>query len=136
MADPSGDLVVNEDLTIPATELSWRFSKSSGPGGQSVNTTDSRAELRWDPTTSRVLTDAQRNRLRTPFVIVASRHRTQLQNRQSARHRLVEQVTAELTRSSKRRRRTRPTKGSVTRRLDSKRKRSAVKAGRRRPAAD
>ena len=56
MADPTSDLVVTDDLTIPATELHWRFSRSSGPGGQSVNTSDSRVELRWDPATSHVLT--------------------------------------------------------------------------------
>ena len=45
MADPTSDLVVADDLTIPASELRWRFSRSSGPGGQSVNTSDSRVEL-------------------------------------------------------------------------------------------
>ena len=136
MHDVTGDLVVNEALTIPATELTWRFSRSSGPGGQSVNTTDSRAELRWDPATSHVLTGAQRSRLRTPFHVVASEYRTQLQNRQAARRRLAERIDEELTRSRKHRRRTRPTKGSVKRRLDSKRKRSQTKANRRRPAVD
>ncbi|HNO16387.1 MAG TPA: peptide chain release factor-like protein, partial [Actinomycetota bacterium] len=47
MSDPTSDLEVSDDLTIPATELQWRFSRSSGPGGQSVNTSDSRVELIW-----------------------------------------------------------------------------------------
>ena len=136
MHDVTGDLVVNEQLTIPATELAWRFSRSSGPGGQSVNTTDSRVELRWDPATSHVLTASQRTRLHGLFTVVASEYRTQLQNRQAARHRLAERVDEELTRPRKHRRRTRPTKASVKRRLDSKRKRSQTKANRRRPAID
>ncbi len=77
MADPTSDLVVADDLTIPASELRWRFSRSSGPGGQSVNTSDSRVELFWDPVGSRVLTPSQRDRLRTSFTVVASEHRTQ-----------------------------------------------------------
>ena len=136
MADPTGDLVVNDTLTIPASELHWRFSRSSGPGGQSVNTSDSRVELTWDPRTSQALTAFQRHVLRTPFVITASEHRSQLQNRQAARHRLARKVASALAGPPKRRRRTKPTGASVTRRLDAKRKRSSLKASRRRPAAD
>lgn len=133
MVDPTSDLFVTEDLTIPATELRWRFSRSSGPGGQSVNTSDSRVELTWDPAASHVLTPAQRNRLRSPFTVAASEHRSQLQNRQAARHRLARNVVSALASSRTRRRRTRPTAGSVTRRMDAKRKRSQLKASRRRP---
>lgn len=134
MVDPTSDLPVTNELTIPATELQWRFSRSSGPGGQSVNTTDSRVELIWDPATSHVLTPAQRNRLRSAFVVTASEHRSQLQNRQAARHRLARKVTSALAGPGKRRRRTRPSGASVTRRLDAKRKRSQIKATRRRPS--
>jgi len=132
MADPTSDLVVDDGLTIPAGELQWRFSRSSGPGGQSVNTSDSRVELTWDPRTSRVLTAQQRHLLRTPFVIAAAEHRSQLQNRQAARHRLARRVQSALA-PKRKRRRTRPSGASVTRRLDAKRKRSAIKASRRRP---
>ena len=133
MADPTSDLVVADDLTIPASELRWRFSRSSGPGGQSVNTSDSRVELFWDPGGSRVLTPSQRDRLRTSFTVVASEHRSQLQNRQAARHRLARNVVSALAGPRKRRRRTRPTRGSVTRPREAKRKRSQLKATRRRP---
>jgi len=136
MADPTGDLVVNDTLTIPASELHWRFSRSSGPGGQSVNTSDSRVELTWDPRTSQALTAFQRHVLRTPFVITASEHRSQLQNRQAARHRLARRIESALAPSRKRRRRTRPTAASRTRRLDAKRKRSSLKATRRRPSPE
>jgi len=136
MADPTGDLVVNDSLTIPATELHWRFSRSSGPGGQSVNTSDSRVELTWDPRTSQVLTPYQRHVLRTPFVIAASEHRSQLQNRQAARHRLIRRIESALAPQRKRRRRTRPTAASRTRRMDAKRKRSSLKASRRRPSPE
>ena len=132
MADPTSDMAVDDGLTIPAGELQWRFSRSSGPGGQSVNTSDSRVELTWDPRTSRVLTAQQRHLLRTPFVITAAEHRSQLQNRQAARHRLARRVQSALA-PKRKRRRTRPSGASVTRRLDAKRKRSAIKASRRRP---
>lgn len=136
MSDPTSDLEVGPDLTIPATELQWRFSRSSGPGGQSVNTSDSRVELTWDPRTSRVLTAYQRHALRAPFVITASEHRSQLQNRQAARHRLVRKVQSALEPKRKRRRRTRPSAASQTRRMDAKRKRSSLKATRRTPPMD
>ncbi|MCU0299820.1 MAG: aminoacyl-tRNA hydrolase [Candidatus Nanopelagicales bacterium] len=135
MVDPTSDLWVSDDLTIPASELSWRFSRSSGPGGQSVNTSDSRVELIWDPRSSHALTAYQRHMLRTPFVVSASEHRSQLQNRQAARHRLAQRVASALV-PRKRRRRTRPSGASVTRRLDAKRKRSQIKASRRRPRGD
>ncbi|HQR80181.1 MAG TPA: alternative ribosome rescue aminoacyl-tRNA hydrolase ArfB [Actinomycetota bacterium] len=135
MADPTSDLVVNGELTIPARELQWRFSRSSGPGGQSVNTSDSRVVLVWDPRTSHALTSQQRHLLRTPFTVTASEHRSQLQNRQAARHRLARRVESALT-PKRKRRRTRPTGASVTRRLEAKRQRSAIKASRRRPPVE
>lgn len=136
MSDPTSDLHVTDELTIPASELMWRFSKSSGPGGQAVNTTDSRVELSWDPATSRVLTGRQRAQLRSPFTVTASEHRSQLQNRQAARHRLARRVASALAGPGKRRRPTRPGAAARTRRLQAKRRRSELKAGRRRPAAE
>lgn len=136
MSDPTGDLVVTDAFTIPGRELHWHFSRSSGPGGQSVNTSDSRVELRWDARTSTVVTGVAKDRLRREFVVTASEHRSQLQNRQAARHRLAKQVASALAGPKKRRRRTKPTGASVTRRLDAKRKRSAIKASRRRPVGE
>ncbi|MDN6795154.1 MAG: aminoacyl-tRNA hydrolase, partial [Propionibacterium sp.] len=84
---PTADLRVTAALTVPAAELSWRFSRSSGPGGQGVNTTDSRVELIWDIASSQVLSESQRarllERLDTRLVhgvvtVVASEHRAQL----------------------------------------------------------
>ncbi|MBE7189201.1 MAG: hypothetical protein INR67_13015, partial [Jatrophihabitans endophyticus] len=85
-------------LTVPAAELIERFSRSSGPGGQSVNTTDSRVELRWDVASSRALTEPQRERLLVALAgrlvggvitVAASEHRSQLLNRTAARARLA-----------------------------------------------
>lgn len=135
MTDPTSDLLVSDELTIPARELQWRFSRSSGPGGQSVNTSDSRVELVWDPRTSTALSASQRHLLRTPITVTASEHRSQLQNRQAARHRLARRVQSALT-PKRKRRRTRPTGASVTRRLEAKRQRSAIKASRRRPPTE
>ena len=86
------DVQVNERLTIPAAELSWRFSRSSGPGGQGVNTTDSRVELSWDLAGSEVLPPALRDRavqrlgsrlVQGVLTVVASEHRSQLRNREA-----------------------------------------------------
>ena len=105
MNEPGGDLViptapgVRHGLVIPAVELVERFSRSSGPGGQGVNTTDSRVELVFDPETSTALTPSQRERIVTALagrlvggrvVIVASEQRSQLRNRAAARDRLVD----------------------------------------------
>jgi ribosome-associated protein len=135
MSDPTADLVVTDELTIPATELQWSFSRSSGPGGQSVNTSDSRVQLQWDPRRSRVLTAYQRDRLREMITVTASEHRSQLQNRQAARHRLARRVESALT-PRRKRRRTRPSGAAVTRRLEAKRRRSALKASRRTPSGE
>jgi ribosome-associated protein len=88
---------IPDGLVIPDAELVERFSRSSGPGGQSVNTTDSRVELRWDVAGSNALGEAQRARLLDRLgarltdgavTIVSSEHRSQLQNRTAARARL------------------------------------------------
>src|SRR5258708_26879752 len=100
-----GDLRVNSWLVIPANELSERFSRSSGPGGQGVNTTDSRVELSFDVARSPSLPEHQRARalarLRGRLVdgvltIVASEHRSQRRNRDAARERLVALLQAAL----------------------------------------
>ena len=100
MAEP---LVVSPRLSIPDAELSWRFSRSSGPGGQSVNTTDSRVELSFDVARSPALGPTLRaralerlgDRLVDGVVTVAAEeHRSQLRNRQAARARLAELLRA------------------------------------------
>jgi ribosome-associated protein len=119
-------------LTIPATELVERFSRSSGPGGQSVNTTDSRVELEYDVLASVALSDAQRARavgtLGSPVVVVASEHRSQHRNRVAARERLAERLRAALAPPPPPRRATRPTRGSQRRRLEAKKQRGQTKS--------
>ena len=137
MNAPGGDLAVAAGpglpvgLVIPAVELVERFSRSSGPGGQSVNTSDSRVELEYDVVTSTALTDAQRARaigsIGSPVVIVASEHRSQHRNRMAARERLVERLRTALAPPPPARRATRPTKGSQRRRLDTKKQRGQTK---------
>jgi ribosome-associated protein len=141
MADarPGGDLVITPELRIPAAELAWRFSRSSGPGGQNVNRTDSRVELVWDLAASAVLPPLLRARalrrlegrlVEGCVVIAASEQRSQWQNRVAAQRRLVELLQEAIKPPPPPRRATRPTRGSVERRLAAKQRRSAVK-GRR-----
>ncbi len=132
--------MVTRTLVIPATELRERFSRSSGPGGQGVNTADSRVELTWDVAGSAVLTPTQRSRLLEHLgprlvdgtvTIAASEHRTQLANRRAARERLGALVRDAAAPPPPPRRATRPTRGSQRRRLDTKKQRGEVKRGRR-----
>lgn len=129
-------------LTIPDAELAERFSRSSGPGGQSVNTADTRVELRWDVATSAAVTDDQRTRLLAALesrlvdgalVVTASEHRAQLRNREAARARLGHYVTEALEPPAPARRATRPSRAARARRIDAKRRRGQLKAGRREP---
>lgn len=126
-------------LTVPAGELVERFSRSSGPGGQGVNTTDSRVELLFDPAASVALTETQRERLLRALAdqliagrisIVASEHRSQLRNRSAARERLAGLLRAALAPPPPSRKATRPTRGSQQRRLAAKKRRSDLKSGR------
>ncbi len=134
------DLAVTRALVIPGAELRERFSRSSGPGGQGVNTADSRVELTWDVGGSAVLTPTQRARLLEALgarlvdgslTIAASEHRTQLANRRAARERLTALVRDAAAPPPPSRRATRPTRGSQRRRLDTKKQRGEVKRGRR-----
>ncbi|AXH95672.1 alternative ribosome rescue aminoacyl-tRNA hydrolase ArfB [Ornithinimicrobium avium] len=129
-------------LVVPAGELEERFTRASGPGGQGVNTTDSRVELWWDPATSTTLTAHQRERVTgalTAYLVggrvrvVAAEHRSQRRNRKAARERLAELIREALAPPPPPRRATKPTRGSQRRRLDAKRRRSAIKARRTRP---
>lgn len=135
-------LRVSAGVTIPESELSWRFSRSSGPGGQGVNTADSRAELVWDAAASTALSPAQRERLLDRLggrlvdgvlTIAASEHRAQLRNRDAARERLVALVGEALRPPAPPRRATKPSRGSKERRLKAKQRRTDVKQLRQRP---
>jgi ribosome-associated protein len=137
MAD---DLPVRGSIAIPRSELSWRFSRSSGPGGQSVNTADSRVELRWDLAASPILPPAMRARaldrlagrlVDGVLVVTAQEHRAQLQNRRAAEARLVALVAAAIAPGPPARRATKPSRGAVQRRLDAKRARAVTKRNRR-----
>jgi ribosome-associated protein len=145
------DLVIRQrrglpnGLVIPDAELVERFSRSSGPGGQGVNTTDSRVELSWDVESSSALTDAQRARLVERLsdrlidgvlTIAASEHRSQLQNRTAARARLQHLLVDALEPPSPPRRATRPSRSAKARRVDAKKRRGTIKANRQRPADD
>jgi ribosome-associated protein len=142
---PGGDLRLPpsrglpDGLIIPDAEIVERFSRSSGPGGQSVNTTDSRVELAWDVAHSTALSEPQRARLLARLdgrlvdgvlTITASEHRAQLRNRGAARERLVALVASALAPEPVRRA-TRPSRAARQARLDAKRRRSALKASRR-----
>jgi ribosome-associated protein len=148
---PGDDLVLPvgpgapDGLVIPAVELVERFSRSSGPGGQSVNTTDSRVELEFDVVGSTALTDAQRRRALKALaarlvdgrlVLVASEHRSQHRNRVAARERLVDLLGRALAPPPPPRRPTRPSRAAKRRRLEAKRQRSATKALRSRVRDD
>lgn len=130
------NLPVGRGVVIPGHELTVRTSRTSGPGGQGVNTTDSRVELRWDVAGSAALDDAQRARLRERLgprltvdgvlVLHAEEHRSQHRNRDAARARLRDLVSDALV-PPRPRRPTRRTRASVERRLDAKRRRGERK---------
>lgn len=131
-------------LVVPAGELVEQFSHASGPGGQGVNTTDSRVQLRFDIGTTTALDETQRQRALqelstrlsgTVLVINAAEHRSQRRNRTAARERLSTLLRDALV-PPRPRKRTKPTRGSKRRRLKAKRVRSEVKQNRKRPNAD
>jgi ribosome-associated protein len=131
---------VTPRLEIPEGELSWRFSRSSGPGGQSVNTADSRVELSFDVSRSRALPPHLRQRalqrLRARLVdgvvtVAASEQRSQLLNREAALERLGELLRTAMAPPPPPRRPTRPSGAARLRRLEDKRRRGAVKRMRR-----
>jgi ribosome-associated protein len=140
----AADLPVTSRVTIPGDELSERFSRSSGPGGQGVNTTDSRVELVWDLGDSALpaeLLDKVRRRLGSringdTLAVVASERRSQLRNREAARERLAGLVARALEPPPPPRRATRPSRGATERRLAAKKRRSATKRTRRSSSDD
>jgi ribosome-associated protein len=135
-----GDLRLRGALVVPESELSWRFSRSSGPGGQSVNTTDSRAELSFDVARTSALGPVLKARalerlgdrlVDGVITVAASEHRSQLQNRRAAEERLTELLVEAVAPPPRQRRNTRPSKGAVQRRLDEKKRRGQTKRLRR-----
>jgi ribosome-associated protein len=135
-----GPLRVTRSIVIPEKELRWRFSKSSGPGGQSVNTTDSRVELSLDLSTTTALGPVQRSRAlerlagRTVdgvLTVTASEHRSQLRNREAALDRLADILAMAVAPPPPRRRPTRATRRARERRLAEKRRRGETKRLRR-----
>jgi ribosome-associated protein len=133
-------LRVTGAVVVPANELQWRFSRSSGPGGQGVNTTDSRVELSLDLAASTafpsVLRERALRRLADRLVdgvltVTASEHRSQLRNREAALARLGEILRDAVAPPRAPRRPTKPTRGAIERRLTDKRRRSERKRQRR-----
>ena len=143
MSEPGKDLVVPpgpglpSGAVIPAGELVERFSRSPGPGGQSVNTTDTRVELLFVPGTSTAFTPAQRARILERLAdalvggqvsVTASEHRSQLRNRSAARDRLVALLREAVAPPPPTRRPTRPSRASQRRRVEQKKQRGQTKA--------
>jgi ribosome-associated protein len=132
-------LVVSRSCRIPLDELEWRFSASGGPGGQHANTSNTRAEVRFDVANSPSLGPRQRARLLErlgPVVrVAADDERSQLRNRQLALDRLAARLR-EALKVERPRVATKPSKGAKTRRLESKRRTSERKRLRGRPEAE
>lgn len=143
--EDDGGLRVTERVTIPRQELSWRFSRASGPGGQSVNTTDSRVELSFDLAATAALPEHLKARALARLgprlvggvlTVTASEHRSQLRNRQAAAVRLARLLADAIAPPARPRRPTRPSRGAVERRLAGKRRRSETKRDRRPPPSE
>src|SRR5689334_3909515 len=133
-------LRIGRGLVVPEGELSERFSRSSGPGGQGVNTADSRVELSFDVARSPSLPEATRARMLTRLegrlvdgvlTVAASEHRAQLANRRAARERMAELLTEAAAAPPRARRPTTPSRRARQRRLDAKKRRSQTKQGRK-----
>ncbi len=133
------DLIITTRLVIPSRELKWRFSRSSGPGGQKVNKTNTRVEIIFNIEESKVLNDYQKKvitkKLKTKLVnncicIAVQEERNQLLNRQIAILRIGSLIRNSLKNLTKVRKATKPSKASQNRRLDSKKKRGELKKNR------
>ena len=130
------DLPINSHLIIPSKELKWRFSRSSGPGGQGVNTTDSKVELIFDIKNSSVIGPFRKQRLISQLQsrcindclsVTASEERSQYRNRQLALTRMADLLREALKSPSPIRKPTQPTHASKKRRIKSKKKRGTLK---------
>jgi ribosome-associated protein len=134
------DLEVEPRFVVPGSELRERFSRSSGPGGQGVNTTDSRVELSWDIAESPSIPEWLRDRLLARLAsrlaagvltVAVSTQRAQLANRAEARDRMASLLRSAAAPPPPRRRPTKPSRGAKERRLSEKKRRSQTKQGRR-----
>jgi len=133
------------ELPMSEDDLQWSYARSGGPGGQNVNKVSSKAILSWDYANSPLLTQAVKERIGRLFpryatnegwlVIASQEHRDQEKNRQACREKLLKVLT-DASHQPKARRPTKPSRGSKMRRLDTKKQRSDVKSGRRRPAEE
>lgn len=138
-------LQINPAVSIPLAELSYRATRSGGPGGQHVNTSSTRVELWWDVAATPSLTTEQRKRVLTRLAtriandgrlrLVSSGSRSQLQNKEEVTERF-QAILARALLVPKTRRRTKPTKASKERRLEHKKRRGETKVHRRRPPAE
>ena len=141
---PIGDLHVSAAMVIPVAELQWRFSRSSGPGGQNVNKVETAVELGFDLAGTSAIGPFQKQRLLERLgsrcvagclCVAVSEHRSQYQNRQLALARLGDLLREGLKPPPKKRKPTKPTRGAVKRRVDAKKQRSEVKQARQRRAS-
>lgn len=135
-------LEVRQGISIPEADLQWRFSRSSGPGGQSVNTSDSRAELSINIETAAGLSDFMRTRalerLASRLVdgvltVAAQENRSQLANREAALRRMRDLLREATAPPPKKRRPTKPSRGAVEARITEKKQRGQTKKQRRPP---
>ncbi len=133
------EIIIHPNLVIPSNEIQWCFSRASGPGGQNVNKNDTRVEIIFDIDKSKVLNSIQKYRLKEKLKrqlakgcirIAIQDKRAQYQNREIAILRLGELIKENIISPRKARKRTKPTKASQSRRLDSKKKRGQVKQSR------
>ncbi len=130
------NLIINDTVTVPGSELSFAASRASGPGGQHVNTSDTRIQVRWNLESSTALTIAQKNRLRRALgtrltidgdlLLFCDTHRSQRRNREDVTQRLVALIRENIV-PPKRRKKTKPTQASKERRLEEKKRRAKVK---------
>ncbi|MBG0829845.1 aminoacyl-tRNA hydrolase [Planomonospora sp. ID67723] len=135
-----GPLQISGSVSIPEAELHWRFSRSSGPGGQGVNTTDSRVELSFDLAATEALPPLLKTRALERLAsrltggvvtIAASEFRSQLRNREAAEMRLAQLLREAVAPPPKKRRPTKPSRGAIERRITAKKHRSDIKRLRR-----
>ena len=133
------NLTINSKIEIPTNEIQWRFSRSSGAGGQNVNKTDSRVEIIFNVSASKTLTPYQKHRISIQdevklingcICITVQDKRTQFQNRQLALSRLVSTLQELLKTPLKTRKATKPTRSSQRKRIESKKKRGEIKKNR------
>lgn len=138
----AGPLRVSASIVIPQQELLWRFSRASGPGGQGVNTTDSRAELVFDLANTVALAPELKSRAMArlegrlsggQISVAAAEYRSQLRNRHAARTRLAALLAEAVAAPQRARRPTKPSRAAVARRLADKTRRAQVKQLRRLP---